>query len=205
MKKLFAFTFVSILLLSGLQSTQAQVSENTKLYGEIMALDSLLFDEGFNQCKPNIFEARTDDKLEFFHDKGGTQNRKEFLEAVKRNICSNLNEKPIRTLVAGSTTVFPLENNGVLYGAIQQGEHQFHTKGTDPSVTGYTLAKFTHVWLLRDGKWKLKTSLSYDHQQKTGKTATIIPVEKVVKQRVKLMELTIASLSWSLYFRDLKN
>ncbi|MGH8051808.1 MAG: nuclear transport factor 2 family protein [Arenimonas sp.] len=205
MKKLFAFTFIFILLLSGLQSTQAQVSENTKLFGEIMALDSQLFDEGFNQCKPNIFEHWTDEKLEFFHDKVGVQNRKEFLEAVKRNICSNLNEKPMRTLVAGSTKVYPLENNGVLYGAIQQGEHQFHTKGTDPAVAGYTVAKFTNVWLLRDGKWKLKTALSFDHQQMTGKAASNIPVERAVKQRVKLMELTIASLSWSLYFRDLKN
>lgn len=203
MKKLLIFVFV--IMLCGLQSTQAQVSENNKLFGEIMALDSQLFDEGFNQCKPNIFEERTDADLEFFHDKGGIQNRKEFLEAVKRNVCSNLNEKPIRTLIAGSSKIFALENNGVLYGAIQHGEHQFHTKGTDPAVAGYTVAKFTHVWLLRDGKWKLKTSLSYDHLQKTGKAASNISIRKVLKQRVKLMELTIASMSWSLYFRDLRN
>ena len=200
MKKLIAITF--LLLLSSLQSAQAQVSENSKLFRDIMALDSQLFDEGFNQCKSNVFETLTDDKLEFFHDKGGIQNRKEFLEAVKRNVCSNLNEKPIRTLLAGSSKVYPLENNGVLYGAIQQGEHQFHTKGTDPAIAGYTIAKFTNIWLLRDKTWKLKTSLSFDHQQKTGKTASNFFIKKVIAQPIKLFELTIASLSLSLHFQN---
>ncbi len=198
MKKLIAIMF--LFLLSSLQSAQAQVSENSKLFRDIMALDSQLFDEGFNQCKPNIFEALTDDNLEFFHDKGGMQNRKEFLEAVKRNVCSNLNEKPIRTLLAGSSKVYALENNGVLYGAIQQGEHQFHTKGTDPAIAGYTIAKFTNIWLLRDKTWKLKTSLSFNHQQKTGKTAGNFSIKKVIAQPIKLFELTIASLSLSLNF-----
>ena len=200
MKKLIIITFV--LLLGSLQSAQAQVSENSKLFRDILALDNQLFDEGFNQCKPNIFETLTDDKLEFFHDKGGIQNRKEFLEAVKRNVCSNLNEKPIRTLVAGSSKVYPLENNGVLYGAIQQGEHKFHTKGTDPAIAGVTIAKFTNIWLLRDKTWKLKTSLSFDHQQKTGKTASNFFIKKVIAQPIKLFEVTIASLSLSLNFQN---
>ena len=200
MKKLI--TIVFFLSLGNLPSAQAQVSENSKLFRDIMALDNQLFDEGFNQCKPNIFEALTDDRLEFFHDKGGIQNRKEFLEAVKRNVCSSLNEKPIRTLVAGSSKVYPLENYGVLYGAIQKGEHQFHTKGADPAVAGYTVAKFTHVWLLRDEAWKLKTSLSFDHQQTTGKMANNFSIKKIITQPIKLFELTIASLSLSLHFKN---
>jgi len=203
-KKLIESIFIFLLLLCSLQSSQAQVPENSQLFVDIMTMDSQLFDEGFNQCKQTVFEQRIDANLEFFHDKGGIQNRKEFLAAVKRNICSSQHEKPLRTLVPGSTQIFPLENNGVLYGAIQHGEHRFHTQGKDPAVSGYTLAKFTHVWLLQDGKWKLKTSLSYDHQQKSGKAATIIPVGKTVKP-IKLLELSIASFSWSLYFRNLKN
>jgi len=200
MKNLITIAF--FLLLGSLQPAQAQVSENSKLFRQIMALDSQLFDEGFNQCKPNIFEALTDNNLEFFHDKGGIQNRKEFLEAIKRNVCSNLNEKPIRTLVAGSSKVYALENNGVLIGAIQQGEHQFHTKGSNPAIVGFTLAKFTHVWLLSNKTWKLKTSLSFDHQQKTVKTVNNFSIKKVISQPIKLFELTIASLSLSLHFRN---
>jgi len=116
-----------------------------------------------------------------------------------------LNQKPIRTLLAGSSKVYPLENDGVLYGAIQQGEHRFHTRGTDPSITGVTIAKFTHVWLLKDKAWKLKTALSFDHQHKTGKTANNFSLKKVMMQPIKLFELTIASLSLSLHFnRQLK-
>lgn len=190
---------VLMLMLGGTQTSQAQVSENTGLFKDIMALDSELFDQGFNQCKPNIFEARTDENLEFFHDKGGTQNRKQFLEAVKRNICSNLNEKPIRTLVSGSSQVFPLDNNGELYGAIHQGAHQFHTKGKDIATHGYTVAKFTHVWLLRDGIWKLKTALSFDHQKKMGKVAASVTTMKVMPKPARLFHLRIGTLSLSWY------
>lgn len=191
--------FVLILLFGGTQTTLAQSSENTTLFKDILALDSEIFDQGFNQCKPNIFEARTDEQLEFFHDKGGIQNRKQFLEAIKRNICSNLNEKPIRTLVPGSSQVFPLENNGVLYGAIHHGSHQFHTIGKDLATEGYTVARFTHVWLLRNGIWKLKTALSFDHQHKTVKLAGSIPARKTRPQPVRLFHLRIGALSLSWY------
>lgn len=194
-----------ILMLGSTQTSLAQVSENTKLFKDIMTLDSRLFEEGFNQCKLDVFEKSTADNLEFFHDKGGIQNRAEFLQAAKNNICSNPNGKPIRTLVSGSTKVFPLENDGVVYGAIQQGVHQFHTKDADIAVAGYTVAKFTHVWLIKDGHWKLKTALSFDHQHKTGKTADAGSIKKAKLQPVKLFQLTIASLSWSVYFQDQKN
>ncbi|MGH8108174.1 MAG: nuclear transport factor 2 family protein [Arenimonas sp.] len=203
MKKPLVLTFV--LLLSSLQTAHAQVTENSSLFRQIMELDSRIFEQGFNECKPGIFEKYTADDLEFFHDKGGTQNRTEFLQATKQNICANSNGKPIRTLIAGNSKVFPLENNGVLYGAIQQGVHKFHTKGSNPALDGYTVAKFTHVWLLRNGQWKLKTALSFDHQHIDGKTANTIPIKKAVKQPVKLFQLTITSLSWSLYFQDQRN
>jgi hypothetical protein len=197
MKKSIALAFA--LLFCGLQTANAQVSENSKLFKDIMDLDSQIFEQGFNQCKPGVFEKYTASDLEFFHDTGGTQNRSEFLQAVKKNICSNPNGKPIRTLVAGSTQVFPLENNGVLYGAVQMGIHRFDTKGADVAKVGYTLAKFTHVWLIRDGQWLLKSSISYDHQHKDGKLASTATVKKALLQPLKLFELTIASITLRLY------
>ena len=129
-------------------------------------------------------------------------NQLSLLNTLAVQTCSKLNEKPVRSLVAGSSKVYPLENNGVLYGAIQQGEHQFYTKGTDPAIAGVTIAKFTNVWLLRDKTWKLKTSLSFDHQQKTGKTSNNFFIKKVMAQPIKLFELTVASLSLSLQFQN---
>ncbi len=204
MKNLFALSF--LLMLCGSQASHAQVSENTKLFKDVMELDSHLFDEGFNQCKLDVTDKYVAQDLEFFHDKGGIQNRAQFFEAVKKNICSNPNGKPIRTLVAGSSQVFPLENDGVLYGAIQMGIHQFHIKGKDTSVEGYTVAKFTHLWLIRDGQWKLKNALSYDHQHKDGKiTKNTTNKKAIAPSPVKLFQLTIASLSWSFYYQDQKN
>ena len=200
MQKFLAISFV--LLLCGLQTAQAQVAENTRLFRDIMDLDSQLFEQGFNQCKPNIFEKYTAEDLEFFHDIGGSQNRAEFLQAVKKNICAKPEGKPIRTLVAGSTQVFPLKNNGVLYGAIQQGVHRFHSKGSKPSVDGYTVAKFTHVWLLRDGQWKLKSALSFDHQQVNENTTKKFSFKVAITQPIKMIPLTIASISLSVHFQN---
>lgn len=101
--------------------------------------------------------------LEFYHDTGGFENRSMFLKGYKRNICSSPNKKPIRKAVPGSMQVFILNSGGELYGAIQKGEHRFYIKEPEREAYYTTSAKFTNVWILVDGKWKLKTGLSYDH------------------------------------------
>ena len=60
--------------------------------------------------------------------------------------------------------VFPLEKNNVLYGAIQMGDHRFYAEEKDKSLRLTSVAKFTHVWLLEKGSWKLSRGLSYNHQ-----------------------------------------
>ena len=174
----FLAFFFALFLFSLSTSAKAQVAENSTLFKSVMALDSQLFEEGFNRCRLDVTAKLADDNLEFFHDKSGTQNRAQFLLAMKNNVCGNPEGKPVRTLVAGSTKIFALENNGVLYGAVQQGEHRFHLKGTDTAKAGYTVAKFTHVWILNKGQWQLKSAISYDHQQKFAKVASAKPVQK---------------------------
>jgi hypothetical protein len=160
-----------------------------------MRMDQQLFEQGFNQCKLDMVVKLVDDNLEFFHDKSGMQNRAEFLLAMKNNVCGNPEGKPVRTLIKGSTKIFALENNGVLYGAVQQGEHRFHLKGTDTAKAGYTLAKFTHVWILNKGQWQLKTAISYDHQQKFEKVATAAPIKKLAPKPYTLFMLNMAPYS----------
>lgn len=190
----------TLLLLSSF-TAYAQEAEDSQLYKKILWLDSQIFDRGFNQCQLPIFEKYMASDLEFIHDIGGTQNKQQFMTAVQKNICSNPDGKPIRTLTRGSTHVFPLKDNGVLYGAIQQGQHTFHTKGADLSKTGYTNAKFTHVWLLRNGLWQLKNSLSYDHQKMPSR----LPIKTNHKSHgtkpINLFAITIASFTFSLQFR----
>jgi hypothetical protein len=124
----FLAFFFGLFLFSLTTAAKAQVSENSALFKTVMALDSQLFDEGFNQCQLERFETLAAPDLEFFHDKGGRQNRAEFLQASRANICGNPNSRPVRTLLPGSTQVFPLENNGVVFGGIQQGVHPYQNK-----------------------------------------------------------------------------
>lgn len=142
----------------------ANTEENKKLYSQFVELDNILFEESFNKCNEEVLPPLITSDFEFYHDIAGIQDKNEFLRAVKNNICSNPDKKPIRKLVPGSMEVFPLNNNGVLYGVIQRGVHEFYIKEPGKKIYKTGIAKFTHLWLLQDGKWQLKRVLSFDHQ-----------------------------------------
>lgn len=147
-------------------SNQAQVSEDSELFNTLKTNDSLLFEVGFNKCHITEFENLMAKDLEFYHDKSGTTGSlSQFLDDMKNGICNPANtHKARRELVEGSLEVFPLYDNGVLYGAIQNGEHRFFEKKNDLSEQAGSVAKFTHVWIKNNNQWKLKRVLSYDHQ-----------------------------------------
>ncbi|WP_300434595.1 nuclear transport factor 2 family protein [Christiangramia sp.] len=159
-------TFFKILVaLFAITSMSAQVDRESDLYKQLQSRDSLLFDLGFNQCKIGQFENFISEDLEFYHDQGGlSTNKEDFLNAVKNNICANPDKKPIRKLVNESLQVFPLYENGELYGAIQKGIHDFYIKEPNKELYKTSSAKFTHIWLLENKEWILKRVLSYDHQ-----------------------------------------
>lgn len=154
-----------IFLLFTIASMSGQIGTGSDLYKELKSRDSLLFDLGFNQCKVDEFEHFISDDLEFYHDQGGlSTNKEDFLKAVKNNICSNPDKKPIRKLIKGSLEVYPLYENGKLYGAIQKGIHDFYIKEPNKEPYKTSSAKFTHVWVLKNNQWILKRVLSYDHK-----------------------------------------
>lgn len=145
--------------------TLAQVAKTSELYLSIQKMDSLLFTEGFNNCNYAALENVLANDLEFYHDKGGTQNKKEFIEATKNNICNSKNGKITRRAVAESIEVFPLEKNNELYGVLQTGLHEFYIKETGKKTIKTGVAKFSCLWLLTpEKKWKLKRVFSYDHK-----------------------------------------
>ncbi len=143
----------------------AQVNHDSALFKNLKIQDSLLFNLGFNECKISEFEGFISADLEFFHDQGGlTENKEDFLRNMRNNICSSASKKPIRKLTPGSMEVYPLFDNGKLYGAIQQGIHDFYIKEPGKEMYKTSSAKFTHVWILRNQEWILKRVLSYDHK-----------------------------------------
>ncbi len=156
-----------ILLLSSFSFfASAQVEPNSILYKTILSKDSLLFNIGFNTCDISQFEKLVSVNFEFFHDKSGISDRKQFLSDLKNGLCKSPETyQSRRELILESVKIFPLYDNGELYGAIQYGEHRFYEKMDGKPEQYASIAKFTHVWIIEDGKWKLKSGLSYDHQK----------------------------------------
>ncbi|WP_068593199.1 nuclear transport factor 2 family protein [Cochleicola gelatinilyticus] len=141
-----------------------QISQTSELFIQLQKQDSMLFEVGFNQCNNKVLEEITSEDLEFYHDIGGIQNKEEFLKAIAKNICGDSENKITRKLKVGSLEVFPLKMNNEIYGALQRGEHWFYreTPSEENHKTGY--AKFSSLWILKEGDWKLKRVYSFDHK-----------------------------------------
>ena len=160
MKGLSIFYFITISWFAS-----AQVESSSVLYKTILSKDSLLFQVGFNTCDISQFESLLSEGFEFFHDKSGISDRKKFLNDLKNGLCKYPETyQSRRELIVEKTQVFPLYDDGELYGAIQYGEHRFYEKMDGKPEQFASTAKFTHVWIVENGKWKLKSGLSYDHQ-----------------------------------------
>jgi hypothetical protein len=140
-------------------------SPPTELYQQLKTNDSLLFSVGFNTCTVAAFEHLIASDLEFYHDQSGvTHSKKAFLETFRKNICGNPHFKSRRELVAHSLHVFPLYEEGTLYGALQVGTHRFFETFGDAPETPGSVAQFTHLWLVTPEGWMLKRVVNYDHR-----------------------------------------
>ena len=142
----------------------SQTEQSNNLYAELKVLDSLLFEEGFNKCRLTVVDSIVSTDFEFYHDQNGMQDKPLFLKGFKESLCSTSERKPIRKLVKGSLDVFPLYNEGILYGAIQNGVHEFYIKEPEKELYKTNIAPFTSLWIIEKNQWKLKRVLSYDHQ-----------------------------------------
>lgn len=136
----------------------------TSLEDVILQMDAIVFEQGFNNCDVDALAEVVDKSLEFYHDQSGiTLGKQDFLETTRNNICS-LDYRPRRELIAGSTQVHPLYDNGELYGAIQMGEHRFFAQYEDREDRLTSIASFTHLWIRKDDGWQLSRVLSYAHR-----------------------------------------
>lgn len=142
----------------------AQLPKTDSLFMVLKQQDSIFFERSFNLCDLDYLDKTTHPELVFFHDQGGIQHKAEFMAAVKNNICGNQDQKPIRKVSPNSLAVYPLYQNGQLYGVLQTGEHDFYIREKGKADRHTSHAKFTHVWLLENGRWLLREVLSYDHK-----------------------------------------
>lgn len=159
----FRLSWLTLLGLATL-SLRAQVATTDTLFLALQQQDSLLFERGFNRCDLAYLDRVISTDLRFFHDQSGIQDRDRFMDNTRKYICANAAQKPIRQLEAGSLVVFPLYEDGRLYGGIQHGIHHFYLREAGRADRWTSVARFTHVWLWRDGRWQLSEALSYDHR-----------------------------------------
>ena len=157
-------TLLLLIFFSLVNSIKILAQEKNDLFQELKHLDSVFFEKGFNRCDLTYLENKVADELRFYHDQNGFQNKNMFLKSIEESLCSNFDKKPIRKVDPNSLEVFPLFNNGKIYGAIQTGIHHFYIREKEKKDLWTSTAKFTHLWILENGSWYLTEVLSYDHQ-----------------------------------------
>ncbi|WP_421753284.1 nuclear transport factor 2 family protein [Croceimicrobium sp.] len=131
----------------------------------ILERDSLLFKVGFNHIDTQQVAALLAHDFEFYHDEHGiTDSKADFVQSIQN--LRGIGFRTWRELDRKSTEIFPLyRNNGQeLYGIIQRGRHSFFQQKKNRSAHKSSTARFTHLWILENGEWKLKRVLSFDHR-----------------------------------------
>lgn len=151
-----------VLLLSLSAGALSAQDNDQQLSATILHKDSLFW-QAYNTCDTSGFARYFVEDVEFYHDKGGvTLGLRDLLETFRKNLCSG-NFRLRREAVEGSVKVFPLRKDNVIYGAIISGDHIFYVTEQGKTEHAEGLAKFTHLWLLKNGEWKMERVLSYDH------------------------------------------
>jgi hypothetical protein len=154
-------TFLTLLFIAICHVSFAQTDQ--ELSATISRQDSLFWD-AFNKCDTVKMGSFFTEDVEFYHDIGGpTLGLPALIHTFSVNLCSNSKFHLRRAAVPGSFKVYPLKKAGAIYGAILSGEHVFYVLESGKPEQADGLAKFTHLWLLNAGVWKMKNVLSYDH------------------------------------------
>ena len=125
-----------------------------------------LFWDAYNRCDVEKMSEFFWPDVEFYHDKGGlTAGLGPLVEILKNGLCGSQNSHLRREAIPETVKVFPLEKNGAVYGAVLSGEHYFYVNDNGKPEYRDGMAKFFHVWLLKDGKWKMARAVSYNHHE----------------------------------------
>ncbi len=140
----------------------AQVPRSSELHKTLKSKDSLIFHISFSSCEISGLEPLISQDIEFYHDQSGTLiGYTAFIENLKNGLCANPGQTR-RQLQEGSLEVYPLYENGILYGALQNGVHSFYQRNPQGESLG-SVARFSHLWLLQE-EWKLTRVISFDHK-----------------------------------------
>ena len=127
--------------------------------------EDAVFWDAYNRCDIDKMSQFFWPDIEFYHDKGGpTIGFGPFVQSIKDGLCGKPNFRLRREVVPNTVKVYPLQNNGATYGAVLSGEHYFYVNDNGKPEYRDGIAKFFHVWMLKQGTWKMARVISYDHR-----------------------------------------
>lgn len=138
--------------------------EKATLEGTIRHEDAAFW-VAYNRCDVAQMSQFFWPDIEFYHDKGGlTVGLGPFVELLRTGLCGKPNFRLRREAIPETVKVYPLQKNSVTYGAVLSGEHYFFINDDGKPEYRDSVAKFFHVWLLKDGMWKMARAVSYEHR-----------------------------------------
>jgi len=157
-KLILAITMVAaLIMMAGFNLANAQTGSSksgAELSKVIMQNDSLLFN-AFNKRDTSLFKEFFTKDLEFFHDEGGLTGFEHTINFMRTTAQKNNDLR--RYLIDGFSEVYQIPG----YCDIKIGKHKFcHTENSKQDCGTF---KFVHIWLYKDGKWKISRVVSYDH------------------------------------------
>lgn len=146
-----------------LQTASGAPTDPGALSEAILDRDAAVFDTMFNRCEPDVLADMVTPDLEFYHDRGGAMiGRETFVADYARNCEARKAPdawRSRRELVAGSARVQSIPG----FGAVEEGEHLFYERKGDGAERLTGGARFTILWKLTDGRWRMARVFSLDH------------------------------------------
>ncbi len=140
-------------------------AEDTANIDATIRQQDAVFWDAYNRCDVEKMSEFFWPDFEFYHDKGGlTVGHDAFVAALKTGLCGKPNYLLRREAIADTVKVYPLRKEGVTYGAVISGDHYFYINDNGKPEYRDSAAKFFHVWLRKDGTWKMARAISYDHR-----------------------------------------
>ena len=158
----FPVLFASLLLL---QSQPVVIPEQPVLTEVITASDTAIFSVMFDQCDPDALADLVTGDIEFYHDRGGlTATRAAFVDDYAKD-CSGKQAadafRSRRELVPGTLQVYPIPG----IGAVEEGSHLFYERQGNGPEHLVGRARFSILWRLEDGHWRVARAFSIDHAE----------------------------------------
>ena len=144
------------------------IPDEAALIPIIAERDTALFTTMFDRCDPATLADLVTDDLEFYHDRGGLTATRAVFVADYAKGCEAKKASDAwrsrRELVPGSMRVYAIP--GV--GAVEEGSHVFYERQGDGPETLTGRARFSVLWRLEDGHWRLARAFSIDHAAIAG-------------------------------------